>query len=50
MEQTLLELEHSLGYNGKYANTVHYHQADAQTVIYNIGGLLVLENITDKHQ
>lgn len=46
----MLELEHSIGYNGKYQNTVHYHPFDKDTIIYNIGGLLVLENVHDKHQ
>lgn len=50
MEAQLLEMEHSIGYNGKYQNTVHYHPFDKDTLIYNIGGLLVLENLHDKHQ
>ncbi len=50
MESQLLELEHSIGYNGKYQSTVHYHPHDKDNVIYNIGGLLVIENIQDKHQ
>jgi hypothetical protein len=29
---------------------VHYHPFDKDNVIYNIGGLLVIENINDKHQ
>jgi len=47
--QEILELEHSIGYNGKYADTVHYHPTMPDTIIYNIGGLLVFENIHDKH-
>lgn len=46
----ILELEHSIGYNGKYQNTVHYHPVVKDQLIYNIGGLLVLENLHDKHQ
>ena len=42
-------MEHSIGYNGKYQGTVHYHPFDKDTLIYNIGGLLVIENIHDKH-
>ena len=47
--QQLLELEHSIGYNGKYQSTVFYHPFDKDMLIYNIGGLLVLENVHDKH-
>ena len=50
MESQLLEMEHSIGYNGKYQSTVHYHPFDKDILIYNIGGLLVLENLHDKHQ
>ncbi len=49
MEGELLEMEHSIGYNGKYQNTVHYHPNEKDMLIYNIGGLLVLENVHDKH-
>ena len=43
-------MEHSIGYNGKYQQTVFYHPQDKDSIIYNIGGLLVIENIQDKHQ
>lgn len=46
----MLEMEHSIGYNGKYLGTVHYHPFDKDSLIYNIGGLLVIENLHDKHQ
>ena len=46
----ILELEHSIGYNGKYQDTVHFHPTQKDTILYNIGGLLVLENLHDKHQ
>jgi len=29
---------------------VYYHPYDKDSLIYNIGGLLVIENIQDKHQ
>jgi len=48
--QEILELEHSIGYNGKYQNTVHFHPTQKDTMIYNIGGLLVIENLHDKHR
>jgi WD40 repeat protein len=29
---------------------VHYHPVEKDTLIYNIGGLLVIENLHDKHK
>ena len=49
-KENLLELEHSIGFNGKYQDMVHFHPTEKDTFIYNIGGLLVFENIHDKHQ
>jgi len=50
VDSQLLELEHSIGYNGKYSSTVHYHPAETNMIIYNIGGLLVIEDVHDKHK
>ena len=46
----MIEMEHAIGYNGKYTETVHYHPLEKDTIIYNIGGLLVFENVHDKHK
>ena len=46
----MIEMEHSIGYNGKYSNTVHFHPTDKDTLIYSIGGLLVIEDLHDKHK
>jgi len=43
-------MEHSVGYNGLYPNTVHFHPTLKDTLIYNIGGLLVIEDLHDKHK
>ena len=48
-QQQMLEMDHSLGYNGKYPDTVKFHPTMENTLIYNIGGLLVIENLMDKH-
>ena len=48
--QQLLEMEHSIGYNGKYVDTIKFHPVDKDTLIYGIGGLLVIENLHDKHK
>lgn len=46
----MIEMEHSIGYNGRHANTVHYHPTQKDTLIYSIGGLLVIEDLHDKHK
>lgn len=46
----MLEMEHSIGFNGKYLNTVLYHPTEKDTLVYNNGGLLVLESLHDKHK
>lgn len=43
-------MEHSIGYNGRYPNTVFYHLTQKDTLIYSIGGLLVIEDLHDKHK
>lgn len=43
-------MEHSIGYNGRYLNTLHYHPSDTDMLIYSNGGLLVLESLKDKHK
>ena len=51
MVQTeLLELEHSIGYCGRHIQTLLFDPFDAQTLIYNNGGLIVIENLVDKHK
>ena len=45
----MVEMDHSLGYNGKYPDTVKFHPTMENTLVYNIGGLLVIENLTDKN-
>ena len=43
-------MEHSIGYNGKYQNTIHFHPTQKDTLVYSIGGLLVIEDLHDKHK
>ena len=45
----MIEMDHSIGYNGKYPDTVKFHPTQENTHVYNIGGLLVIENLMDKH-
>ncbi len=46
----LIELAHSIGYTGKYQRTLLYHPTIADTLIYNNGGLIVIENLHEKHK
>ena len=45
-----LEMEHLSGYNGKKFRTIHFHPKDPNTFLYNIGGLIVIEDINDKNK
>ena len=49
-QSAVIEMEHSIGYNSKYADTIKFHPTEKDTLVYNIGGLLVIENIHDKHK
>ena len=44
-QQAMIEMDHSLGYNGAYPDTVKFHPTMENTLLYNIGGLLVIENL-----
>ena len=43
-------MEHSIGFTGNFTNTVHFHPTEKDVLIYNVGGLLVIENLHDKHK
>ena len=45
-----IEMEHSIGYNGRHSDTIHFHPTEKDTLIYSIGGLLVIEDLHDKHK
>lgn len=45
-----VELEHVIGFNGRHLNTLHYHPADKDTLIFSIGGYVVIENLHDRHK
>lgn len=45
-----VELEHSIGYNGAYLNTIQWHPTEKDTLLYNNGGLLCVESLHDKHK
>lgn len=45
-----VELEHVIGFNGRYSNTLHYHPVEKDTLIFSIGGYVVIENLHDRHK
>ena len=45
----IVELEHVVGYNGKFQNTIHHVPNSKDLFVYSIGGLVVLEDLNDKH-
>jgi hypothetical protein len=49
-ESNCLELDHTIGYNGRYLKTIHFHPKNPDFFVYCIGGLIVLEDINDRHK
>lgn len=45
----IVELEHVIGYNGKYPDTIHHIPNSKNSYVYPIGGLVVIEDLNDKH-
>jgi hypothetical protein len=45
----LLELEHITGFSGKHQKTIISHPSKPNIFLYCIGGLVVIENVDDKH-
>lgn len=45
----ILELEHVIGYNGKYPHTIQFINNSKGYFVYSIGGLIVVEDINEKH-
>ena len=45
-----LELDHIIGYNGRSLKTVCFHPKNPDLFIYCIGGLIVIEDINDRHK
>lgn len=45
----ILELEHVIGSNSKYSHAVRFISNTKGYFVYLIGGLVVIEDINDKH-
>ena len=45
----ILELEHVIGSNSKYSHCVRFINNTKGYYVYLIGGLIVIEDINDKH-
>ena len=44
-----LELEHVIGFTGKYGHTISIHPRNSKYILYPIGGVLVVGDINDPH-
>jgi WD40 repeat protein len=43
-----LELDHVIGYNGQYQQTLLYHPYSKDIALYTIGSLILVENVNEK--
>jgi WD40 repeat protein len=46
----MAELEHFVGYGGRYGSTVHYHPVETNVLIYSASSLVIIEDVTDPHK
>jgi WD40 repeat protein len=49
MMETALELEHVIGYTGRYMHSLVFHPSNKQYFIYPIGAVLVISDVKDPH-
>mmetsp|Transcript_12766 Transcript_12766/g.23776 ORF Transcript_12766/g.23776 Transcript_12766/m.23776 type:complete len:622 (+) Transcript_12766:2683-4548(+) len=49
MAEDPLELDHVFGYTGALPSTLVVHPQDADTILYAIGGLVVVETLNERH-
>ncbi len=49
MESQPMELDQIIGFNGKFTNTVHCHPTHKDMLVYNVGSLVVVESLTERH-
>jgi hypothetical protein len=42
-------MDHLIGFAGKFNSTSHFYPQDSNYIVYAIGGLVVIENVNDKH-
>jgi len=42
-------LHHINGYNGKHQNIIHHLPGKENAYVYSIGGLVIIEDITDRN-
>lgn len=50
VEDDLLEVEHMIGYNGHYRNTLAFHPHEKDAFLMPLGATLVVGDLTDPHQ
>ena len=37
------------GFSGRYRDVIHLHPQKESTIVYALAGLIVIENLNDKH-
>jgi hypothetical protein len=42
-------MEHLIGFSGRNFKTIRFHPKDINYFIYNVGGLVVIEDINDRN-
>ena len=42
-----VELEHALGYSGKFADTIVHHPTESNIIIHDIGSVVVIADVDD---
>lgn len=45
-----MELEHVFGYSGRYPKTLQFHPTQPNIIVYNIGSVIVVGDLTDPHK
>ncbi|CAD8212252.1 unnamed protein product [Paramecium pentaurelia] len=50
LQSDAIELDHMNGFSGRYRDVIHLHPQKESTIVYALAGLIVIENLNDKHQ
>jgi len=37
------------GFSGRFNDVIHFHPIKENTIVYALAGLIVIENLNDKH-
>ena len=50
MASSPIEIDHIIGFSGKYKQSLHYHNKMPGIILYSIGSYIIIEDINDKHK